>query len=37
MKIYDRNWGSGDRNAVWVDFASGMKFIVAAPRVHTAY
>jgi len=39
MKIYDRNWiGPGeDRNGVWVPFAAGMKFIVAAPRLHTAY
>ncbi len=39
MKIYDRNWVSrgADRNAEWVDFSSGMKFIVAAPRVHAAY
>jgi hypothetical protein len=38
MKIYDRNWiRATDRNALWVDFSPGLKFIVAAPRVHRAY
>lgn len=37
MKIYDRNWGPADRDGVWVNFVSGMKFIVVAPRVHKAY
>lgn len=32
MKVYDRNWGGSDRNGVWVNFVSGMKFIVPPPR-----
>lgn len=37
MKVWDRNWGPTDRDGVWVNFVPGMKFIVAAPRVHRPY
>lgn len=34
MKVYDRNWDGrgGDRNGVWVDSISSMKFISAPPQ-----
>lgn len=32
MRIYDRNWGDRDRNGDWINFTSGMKFIVPPPR-----
>lgn len=37
MRIYDRNsdWRGSDRDGVWIDFVSGMKFIVAPARSGT--
>jgi surface antigen len=37
MKIYDRNFDfrGTNRNGVWLNYASGMKFIVVPPHVET--